>query len=124
MKMQMDISDKTQREATQMIRYSDIEAEQYVDDAVSKYSQDLAHMRSGGGILSLPNPQFYNVTNDEARQAVKILEKAYKKLMDVNPAFDFGMNDIIAFAKQRLLLDSSTDKQTFCDNLYKDLENM
>lgn len=95
----------------------------FVTEAVEKHCADIAHLRMGGGVAKLPNPQIYLYSAEQAAEVYEVLTEAVHKLNRICPSLDFGMNEIVAFANQRIYKDSKEQKEKFSANLYNDLEN-
>lgn len=96
---------------------------EFIAMALENKCNEVEHLRIGGGIVEMTNPQIMNYTEDEAKEITKILSETANKLTTINPGLDFGLHEIAAFATQRFFKDSQQQQRKFSANLYNDLEN-
>lgn len=96
----------------------------FIKAAINNECEKIRRERNGGAVVTLPNPQNFIFSDEEAREAVGVLSDAANKLSKINPALDFGLHNISDYATARLFKDSKKQREIFAANLYKDLENM
>ena len=102
---------------------SEMSQADFVTAAITDKCEKVQLLRCGGVEASLPNPQNFSYTDDQAAQIIEILSDTSNKITKICPSLDFGMNEIVAFATQRLFKDSDEQRKKFNANLYNDLEN-
>ena len=88
-----------------------------VEDALDRYFIE----RSGGAVLTLPNPQFnYGVDEKKAEEFMDILNDTAAKLQELNSGISFPLEKVAAFFEYRLYLDSLDQMKQFRRNMFMD----
>ena len=87
-----------------------------VTDAFEKY----IIQRSGGAILTLPNPQNYSIDADKAHAALSVLCDAAASINKLNANLPIPLFAILAFFEQRLFYEPPEIKEHFKMNLIID----
>lgn len=96
----------------------------FVTEAIEKHCDEIRHARGGGATAKIPNPNRFLYTEDEAKEVCALLNETAHKLNKICPSLNFGINEIMTFAHQRIFTDSEELRQEFSANFYNDLENI
>ena len=94
----------------------------FVSAAIMEKCEKEQILRSGGMMMTIPNPQFIRHNGEQAAIVVGVLSDSAKALSDNNPGLGFGLHKIAAFAQERLYQDSDAQKKIFAKNLAEDSE--
>ena len=88
-----------------------------VEGALDRYFIE----RSGGAVLTLPNPQFnYCMDEKKAEEFMDILNDTAAKLQELNSGISFPLEKVVAFFEYRLYLDSLDQMKQFRRNMFMD----
>lgn len=118
------IEDEVLNKMRYMCGVAGISQSDFIKAAINNECERMRRERSGGAVVTLPNPQNFIFSESEARAAVGILSDTANELTKINPALDFGLHSISDYATARLFKDSKELREKFAINLYNDLENM
>lgn len=106
--------------------YAEAENKAFSDMASDLLAYALNHYfvtRSGGAVLTLPNPQFNSeLDKKKAEEFVVILNEDAAKLRELNTGISFPLERIAAFFEYRLFLDSNEQIKTFRRNMLMDAD--
>lgn len=103
--------------------YSEIEGctqTDFINDLVSDGLDQYLLQRSGGAVLTLPNPQNYSIDSDKARSALSILCAAAESIHNMNANLPLPLFAVLAFYEQRLFHELPEDAERFRNNLILD----
>ena len=104
--------------------YAEIEKKsnvEMVNDLLKNALNQYFIERSGGAVLTLPNPQFnYGMDEKKAEEFMQILNDTAEKLQELNVGISFPLEKMIAFFEYRLYLDSLEQIRQFRKNMYMD----
>lgn len=79
-------------------------------------------LRSGGVILKIPNPNFYNLSEEQRIEIIKTLSNCVNELNNITPYADMGLSEILSYAQSRLLKDDKKRRNELKENYYNDLK--
>ena len=103
--------------------YSEIEntsQTDFINDLLSDALEKYFLQRSGGAVLTLPNPQKYIIDDLEAKEALAILNVAADSIHQLDVNLPIPLYPILAFFEQRLLYELPEDVERFKQNLILD----
>lgn len=90
--------------------------------AVNEKFNNERLLRSGGMILTIPNPNFYNLTEEQRIKIIKTLSNCVNELNNITPYADMGLSEILSYAQARLLKDDEKRRNELKENYYNDLQ--
>lgn len=90
--------------------------------AVNEKFNNERLLRSGGMILTIPNPNFYNLTEGQRIKIIQTLSNCVNELNNITPYADMGLSEILSYAQTRLLKDDEKRKNELKENYYNDLQ--
>lgn len=79
-------------------------------------------LRSGGMILKVPNPNFYNLSEEQRIKIIQTLSNCVNELNNITPYADMGLSEILSYAQTRLLKDDEKRRNELKENYYNDLQ--
>lgn len=79
-------------------------------------------LRSGGMILKVPNPNFYNLSEEQRIKIIKVLATCVGELNNITPYTDMGLSEILYYARTRFLKDDYIKKNNIKRNRDEDIE--
>lgn len=79
-------------------------------------------LRSGGMILNVPNPNFYNLSEEQRIKIIQTLSNCVNELNNITPYADMGLSEILSYAQTRLLKDDEKRRNELKENYYNDLQ--
>lgn len=97
---------------------------EFVARAIEEACAKARFLREGGMVLTVPNPQNFKYSEEDARSIFEALHNMANYMAKVNPSLDAGLNDIVAFYSQRLFKDSEEQKEIHKNNMINDLANL
>ena len=103
--------------------YSEIEKTSQTDFINNLLSDGLENyflQRSGGAVLTLPNPQHYVIDKEKAKEVLSILCAAADSIHQLNANLPIPLFAILAFFEQRLFYELPEDVDRFKNNLILD----
>ena len=77
----------------------------FVIKALDEKCNNERIIRSGGMILKIPNPNFYELTEEERIKIIQTLSKCVNELNSITPYAEMGLIDILSHTQTRLLKD-------------------
>ncbi len=96
----------------------------FVTSALVEKVERQRFEREGGLTLTVPNPQRFVHTKEQAEKIMKEISDVANRVTVTNCALDGGLNEIVVFYLQRLFKDSDEDRKRFENNFYNDLQNL
>lgn len=77
-------------------------------------------LRSGGMILKFPNPNFYNLSEEQRIKIIQTLSNCVNELNNITPYADMGLSEILSYAQTRFLKDDEVEKNNIKSNRDED----
>ena len=103
--------------------YSEIEncsQTDFINELVADGLEKYFLQRSGGAVLTLPNPQNYVIDTDKAKEALSILCAAADSIHKLHSNLPIPLFAILAYFEQRLFYELPEDAERFKNNLVLD----
>ena len=103
--------------------YSEIEDKSqtdFINDLLKAAFDNYFNLRSGDGLLKLPNPQRFDIDEEKAEAALEILHNAFKALRKLHINYAVPEHGILAFFEQRLFYELPEDREQFEKNMILD----
>ena len=101
---------------------AELSQSEFIIQAINEKCEAIRNHRSGGLSLKVPNPQFIIASNSKKVKSREILLNCMKDLNSNCPGLDFGTENILAYATQRLLTDSDIHRNKLENNFYIDMK--
>jgi len=92
----------------------------FVKSAILEKCERTRHIRAGGLILEIPNPDNFSINEDAKIQVLKTLREADAVLAEINPAL--GLSEIIAYYTDHFFKMSDIRRKALKENDRKDEE--
>lgn len=96
---------------------------EFINEAISEKCEKVQHLRSGGATITIPNPQIMGYNGKDTQKIVTGISEAARIANTTNGGLDFGLNEILTFANQRLHKDTLQQAKQFQANFENDGEN-
>lgn len=103
--------------------YSEIEncsQTDFINELLADGLEKYFLQRSGGAVLTLPNPQNYVIDAAKAKDALSILSAAADTIHNINANLPIPLFAILAYFQQRLFYELPEDAEQFKQNLILD----
>ncbi|MBS4843121.1 MAG: hypothetical protein KH073_20035 [Clostridium sp.] len=94
----------------------------FVIKALDEKCQRIKRLRSGGMILSIPNPDMFIKSESQKHEILKVLAECSINLKKINPGLSFGIDEIMIYAKQHMFEMTNKQQQELQENFYSDLK--
>lgn len=96
----------------------------FVENAILGACEKVQFLRSGGAFITVPNPQNFRYTEEQADSIISALSNIANYVTTTNTSIDAGLNDIVAFYVQRLKKDTEDQREIHKNNMINDSENL
>ena len=103
--------------------YSEVENKsmsEFADDLLKDALSEYFLKRSGGAVMTLPNPQIESPNESNYKKAIYDLGVLVTKLYPLNVSLFTPLNNLLVFYSQRLFYDLPEDKEKFMNNMVVD----
>ena len=103
--------------------YSEIEnltQTDFINNLMNEALSEYLVKRSGGAVMTIPNPQFEVQNQDNYITALNMLSEATAKIGLMGVSITPLLHNILAFYNQRLFFDFSADKEKYKKNMIID----
>ncbi len=90
----------------------------FVKAAILEKCEKTKHLRAGGLILEIPNPDGFKIDNEAKIRVLRALRTADAELAEINPAL--SLSEIIAYYTDHFFKMSDMRRKTFINNDKKD----
>jgi len=94
---------------------------EFVKAAILERCEKIRHLRAGGLILNVPNPDIDLISDDEKAKIMQVLRRTDAELAEVNPLMGSYLTDIIAYLQHHFYAMPDKQRKMFEENLSKDL---
>jgi hypothetical protein len=109
----VDLNDEFYQSIKNMAIKKGIKLSDYVRKCLRNEVESDKCILAGGIILNVPNPKFYQCSDEEKMMIVQSLSETATKLTVIHPGLDFGLSELTGFAIQRLFKDTDRDKNAY-----------
>ena len=103
--------------------YSEVEDKSMTDflnDLLTEALDEYFLKRSGGAVMTIPNPQIEQFNSDDYRDALNILAEAAAKIGAMNVHITPLLHNLLMYFNQRLFFELPEDVERFKNNLVLD----
>ncbi|MCL5058704.1 MAG: hypothetical protein M1130_12085 [Actinobacteria bacterium] len=90
----------------------------FVKTAILEKCERTKHLRAGGFILEIPNPDNFNINDDAKIKVLQALRAADAVLAEINPAL--GLSEIITYYTDHFFKMSEIRRRSHSENSNKD----
>lgn len=94
----------------------------FVVKALEEKCSKTQNLRSGGMDLKIPNPDRAVITESAKEIVLQALANCSIEFKKVNPAINFGIDEIFAYARYHMYEMSKLQRDKFENNFYEDLK--
>lgn len=94
----------------------------FIKTAIREKCERTRHLRAGGFILEIPNPDNFRITEDDKAKIMQVLKNADAELAGIYPAAGSYLTDMIAYLQYHFYKMTDKQRKNFEDNFERDLE--
>lgn len=116
----MKLNENLEKMVAQYARMSQRKPDDFLNELVRESLENYAHLRSGGLVCTIPNPQFFALSEDD-------MFAIYGKLLEFEHcatihALPLGLDQLTAFVKERFYKDDEERRNAFRKCVQADAE--